>query len=245
MRPLTASKLLSVWERAAQQPPVERALLLLGAGWPEQTTEGLAQLPIGQRDSLLVALREMTFGSQFIGRLLCQKCGERLELAFKVSDVCVAREPETAAVLPINAAGYDVMFRPPNSEDIRAVTQVVDRNCDAEQMLLRRCVLRVTKDHVEQPVDELPQAVVETVVEGMAEADPQAIPLSLTCAACNHQWLIGFDIVSYFWSEVNAWANRMLREVHLLASRYGWREDDILAMSPWRRQAYLEMIGGG
>lgn len=244
MRPLTASKLLSVWERASRQPPVERALLLLGAACPEQTAEELARLPIGQRDSLLVALREWTFGSQFVSRLLCQKCGERLELVFKVSDIRVAREPETAAALTLNADGYEVLFRPPNSEDIRAVTGVVDADSDPEQLLLRRCVLCVTKDRAEQSADELPRAVIDMVVEGMAEADPQAIPLSLACAACSHQWLIDFDIVSYFWSEVNAWANRILREVHLLASRYGWREDDILAMSPWRRQSYLEMTGG-
>jgi hypothetical protein len=50
------------------------------------------------------------------------------------------------------------------------------------------------------------------------------------------------DIASYLWSEIHAWAGRMLRDVHALAAAYGWREADILAMSPWRRQAYLEMI---
>jgi hypothetical protein len=34
-----------------------------------------------------------------------------------------------------------------------------------------------------------------------------------------------------------------MREVHTLAAMYGWRETDILAMSAWRRQRYLEMIG--
>jgi hypothetical protein len=34
----------------------------------------------------------------------------------------------------------------------------------------------------------------------------------------------------------------VLREVHILASAYGWREDDILAMSPARRRIYLEML---
>jgi hypothetical protein len=33
-----------------------------------------------------------------------------------------------------------------------------------------------------------------------------------------------------------------VREVHLLASAYGWRESDILAMTPWRRQLYLELV---
>jgi hypothetical protein len=33
----------------------------------------------------------------------------------------------------------------------------------------------------------------------------------------------------------------MLYDVHALASAYGWREADVLAMSPMRRQVYLEL----
>src|SRR6185295_14786222 len=106
MRPLTASTLLSVWERASRQPPVERALLFLGAACPERTAAELAQLPIGERDSLLVTLREWTFGAQLVSRLVCKKCGERLELSLKISDVRVVRDVETADALTVNADGY-------------------------------------------------------------------------------------------------------------------------------------------
>ncbi|HXQ70225.1 MAG TPA: hypothetical protein VN844_07040 [Pyrinomonadaceae bacterium] len=238
MRALSASNLLNAWERGSRQPPVERALLLLGAACPEQTPEELAQLSIGRRDSLLLDLRERTFGSQFVSRLICQKCGEQLELAFKVSDIEVAEEVNDA--LTLNRDGFEVMFRLPNSEDVRAALVA---SCEREQLLLQRCVLCVSKDGVEQSAAELPSVVVEMVVDRMARADPQSVPLSLVCAACSHKWFMGFDIVSYFWSELNSWASRMLREVHLLASTYGWREIDILAMNPWRRQSYLEMIG--
>jgi hypothetical protein len=79
----------------------------------------------------------------------------------------------------------------------------------------------------------------------MEQADPQAnIRLSLTCPACSHQWHGTFDIVTYFWNEINAWAQGVLRDVHMLAATYGWRESDILALSPWRRQFYLEMVTG-
>jgi hypothetical protein len=78
----------------------------------------------------------------------------------------------------------------------------------------------------------------------MGQADPLAdLTLLATCPACGHNWRILFDIVSYFWDEIQAWGGRLMREVHTLASAYGWRETDILAMSAWRRQRYLEMIG--
>jgi hypothetical protein len=49
--------------------------------------------------------------------------------------------------------------------------------------------------------------------------------------------------VSFLWSEIHSWAQRLLRDVHAIAAAYGWREGDILAMNPLRRQAYLELIG--
>jgi len=51
-----------------------------------------------------------------------------------------------------------------------------------------------------------------------------------------------FDIASFFWAEICVQAKRLLREVHTLARAYGWREMDILSMSPARRQFYLEMV---
>ena len=78
----------------------------------------------------------------------------------------------------------------------------------------------------------------------MHEADPQAdTQLSLTCPTCARVWQQAFDIVSYLWAEIGDWARRTLQEVHALATAYGWREADILAMSAQRRQWYLEMIG--
>jgi len=93
------------------------------------------------------------------------------------------------------------------------------------------------------PAAALPAEVVTAIAQCMAEADPQAdVQLALACPQCQHAWEASFDIVSYFWSEIQAWAGRILREVHSLASAYGWREAEILALSPWRRQAYLELI---
>jgi hypothetical protein len=91
--------------------------------------------------------------------------------------------------------------------------------------------------------DQLPANIREAVVEQMAQADPQAdVQVPLSCPECGHQWQAHFDIVSFFWSEIDAWATRTLRDVHVLASAYGWREADILGMTPWRRHRYLELV---
>jgi hypothetical protein len=68
--------------------------------------------------------------------------------------------------------------------------------------------------------------------------------LALVCPTCGSGWAVAFDIVAFFWTELQAWAQRMLRDIHTLARAYGWREADILALSPLRRQVYLELSSG-
>ena len=66
--------------------------------------------------------------------------------------------------------------------------------------------------------------------------------LALACPACGHRWQSVFDIAAFLWREIDAWAQRTLRDVHALARGYGWHESDILALTATRRQIYLEMI---
>jgi hypothetical protein len=86
--------------------------------------------------------------------------------------------------------------------------------------------------------------VVGAVVDRMARSDPQAdVRLESACPACAHRWSSPFDIFCYLWSEIEDWAERLIREVHALALAYGWSERDIIAMSPRRRRLYLDMMG--
>ena len=243
MRALSASELLSVWERGQAQPRVQQALLLLAAACPEISTEALAKLSIGRRDTCLLALREWTFGSQLISLAACPHCGERLELAFKVADIQVIPPAEHVEVYSLNIDDYQVCFRLPNSLDLAAVTGSTDMEA-ARQLLIERCLLSVEQGGEEQFAGQLPVDLVAAVGQQMGQADPQAdVQLALTCPACSHTWQAVFDIISFFWSEINAWAYHILREVHILSSAYGWSEADILALSPSRRQFYLEMVG--
>ncbi|MGD8791837.1 MAG: phage baseplate protein [Anaerolineae bacterium] len=246
MQPLTAIQLLDTWEQGYARPPARQALLLLAAASPGTPLEALARLSIGRRDRRLLRLRAWTFGPRIVARADCPACGERLELDFRVEDL-VADEaagldtnPEPLA---LQMAGYDLRFRLPNSLDLEAVA-ASGGNGEGRRRLLARCLLEARGEAGEAPAETLPDEVVEAVAARMAAADPQAeVELALSCPACDHRWQAVFDISAFFWEEVEAWAQRTLREVHALAGAYGWRETDILALSAWRRQAYLEMIG--
>lgn len=253
MRSPSASELLQVWERGLNQLPIQRALSLLATACPTTPLETLAQLSLGQRDACLLTLREWVFGSQLVSLATCPHCGDRLELTLNVADLRVAALPsviqESALTaqgfcpdrFAVTVEGYEVEFRLPHSFDLAAIA---NHPIDAQQTLLNRCILAVHQQGEAQTVDQLSPAVRAAIVQQMAQIDPQAdVQLSMTCPACTHQWQITFDIVSFFWSEINAWASRILGEVHILATAYGWAEADILSMSSFRRQCYLEKVG--
>lgn len=241
MRPLSARELLDIWETSARQPIEQRALRLLGAAQPEASYEDLAQLPVGRRDEQLMSLRERLFGAQLIGVVSCPLCGEHLQLTVNAADLHVAHAAESDR-LSLTVDGYAINYRLPNSADLLMLA-----NCDSvdagRTLLLKRCLQNARYDNVDQQIDALPTNVLDVVSAHMAQADPQAdLQFYLVCPACRHHWLAAFDVMAFLWNEIDHWAHRILRDVHVLALNYGWSEADILTMNVARRQAYLELI---
>jgi hypothetical protein len=242
MQSISASELLGAWERGLGQQLIERALTLLATTDPHSPQEALARLSIGRRDAGLWALREAIFGPRLISVADCPGCHEQLELSFNTADIHNSASGPAAEESSISVEDWQVDFRLPNSADLLALGECKDPVA-ARPLLLRRCVLGVRKDRQAGDVDELPEAVIESVVRKMAETDALGdVQLALSCPQCSHRWQAPFDIVSFLWTEINAWARRTLQDVNALARAYGWREAEILALSPLRRQIYLEMI---
>jgi hypothetical protein len=243
MRSLSAAELLGVWERGLTQSQVQRALELLSAVYRETSPEQLLALSLGRRDGELLALRERLFGPEMAGVAVCPQCSGQLDLTLNASELraACATEPETEVALSV--AGYDLQFRYPNSGDVVAVMDTNDVD-EARNRLLDRCLLSVESEGAPVASDQLPREVVAAVSDRMAQGDPLAdIQLAVSCPVCNHRWLAAFDIVSFLWREIESLAARLLRDVHTLASGYGWSERDILALSPVRRQFYLASLG--
>jgi hypothetical protein len=242
MRALTATELLSVWENGGAKSAPHRALLLLGAAAPEATPEELGRLPVGQRDDLLFRLRASAFGPGLEATAVCPSCGEKLEMAFGTDDLRAPVASASGAPLTLEFAGHALTFRLPDGSDLVEMTAVSDL-AEAEAALLRRCVLSARSGERVVSPEELPEPVVTALAAQLAEADPQAdVQLSLTCPVCDHRWEEPFDIVTFFWREIEAWAARILSEVHTLATAYGWSEAEIVSLSPARRRRYLELV---
>lgn len=230
----SAQELLHAWERAGAEPPYERALTLLGAaaqpGGVDGTDPSMAALSIGERDARLLQLRAALFGDEATAVITCPGCGTQLESRFRTSRF-LSVSPDHSA-LEFAIGGGTMTLRLITTADLRAVAGHA-----TVEALLERAIVRA-------------DGVADTAAKWSAEiqrrlelADPQAhIEIALRCLDCALGWTAVYDIVSFLWQEVDAWARRTLREVHLLASAYGWTEREILALSPARRQIYLGMI---
>jgi len=249
MRAVTTSDLLSAWERGQGQPRWRQALVWLATMRSEDGPEDETQLSMGERDARLLTVREQLFGLRLDSLTSCPACEEVVELSFSTHDIrCEPpqqKESESGS-MSISVEGYVVECRLPNSLDLAAIDNMSSLS-EARMQLLTRCLLALRRDGQEIASPDarlLPELVIDAIAARMADADPQAnTQLLLHCPACGHQWQAGFDIAAYLVSEMTEWGQRVFGEVHTLALAYGWRETDILAMSPTRRRIYLEMLG--
>ena len=241
MHALSANTLLELWEEVHTQAPIERALSLLACD-TENTVDQLAGLSVGERNARLLALREALFGSEMEALVLCPRCGQRLELTLNATELRNSCGPEPNREVTLSIDGYEVRLRPLNSLDLLTIRN--EELAAAHDYVLRRCMLSVHNGNTPVEFEELPGGVVEASVQKIAEIDPLAdIQISICCHSCQYMWKAAFDIFSFLWKEIDAWARRILIEVHVLASAYGWSEWDILALGATRRQFYLDMVG--
>jgi hypothetical protein len=244
MRALGPAEILDAWERGRDVRPVERALALLGAAFPARSRDELAALPLGERDALLVALRGASFGDDLRALADCAACGEPLEVALRCADLPPARGDGGAPACEVEARGFRVRARPVTSADVAAIASETGVDA-ARRALLARCVLEARRGEDAVAAGDLPPEVEATVARALADADPGAeIALEVRCPACGDTSRAFLDAGAILWSEVAVRAGWILHEVHLLASAYGWREADILAMSAARRAAYVERVSG-
>ena len=247
MQSLSFQSIVQLWETGQRQHPLERMLTLLASLLPDVPRSDLLNLSVGERDAYLLMLREGTFGSQFAGFAECPQCQERLECQFTVADIwhpAQPREPgrpqESALHLEIEDYVLEVFL--PTHADLLAIANY--RSLEAARAeLLQRCIREVTQNGEVIAVTALPEQIIAAIGERIVEHDQQAeVQLALQCPACEHSWSVFFDITTFLWAEISSQARRLLHEVHMLATAYGWHEADILAMSAIRRQFYLELV---
>jgi len=219
------------------------------AGEPiDQTVRSLS---IGDREALLLRLRQLTFGDRIECVLACPACGEQLESELDVQRLLV--DPPTAPtrewfeMTASDASGaYDVRLRLPTGADQEAIAALASTDPEAAgRALLVRCIDELRRDGVARDIsiDDLSVSVIDRAAGLLSELDPQAeLTLDLQCVACGHEFEVLFDTASFLLRELELHGGAIYREVHTLACHYHWSESEILAMTAAKRGRYLELI---
>jgi hypothetical protein len=232
MRPLSAAQVLDLWDTGQARHPIDRALLALALAMPQEPPNQLADRPIGWREFHLLALRNTMFGNLLDGYAACPACGSMMEFSLDGAALLGALSvPADHAPLRLE----DRQWRLPSSRDQAMILDAPDAET-AVMRLLGHCCLDGSPS--------LTPALIRELEARMEALDPAAdIRLGMRCTDCAHAWDAALDVGACFWDELGGLARQLLESVHGLASAYGWREGEILALSPARRAAYLSMIG--
>lgn len=236
------AEILVLWERGLARHPIDRALLLYAWARPDLPSSSFPDLPLGTINKTLLRLRETCFGPRIIACIDCEHCGTRMEIALDTGQLLAGiNEDDTASEFDDTPAEFEVSslrFRVPCSRDLAAVSGELDLKAAAVKLLEQCCLAHPEK------MDAGFANMLAEAEAAMEDLDPAAdINLSLSCEDCGHSWLADFSIGTLLWDEIDVRARALLAEVHSLAQAYGWTEPEILALSPQRRAAYLDMVG--
>jgi hypothetical protein len=227
MRRLEPRDLVRIWEAGTPLHPIDRALLILGS-------QDAARLPLGTRDARLLEIRAATLGDRLEATDECPECGERVDVSLSCRALGGGIEPPPER-WTLEHGDVRITVRPLDSHDAAAAVATGDGAAE----LLTRAVVAV------EPAGPLPPDAAAAVTASLSEHDPGAeLLIELTCPACTASWQRVLDVAGFVWTELEARAQRLLGDVHALASAYGWTEDEVLALGDARRAAYLAMVEG-
>lgn len=241
MRSLSSFDCLTLWESGRALHALDRALLAIHAALPEAPGEAPADWPLGRRNRALAELHHASFGAPVRGWSACHECREKLEFELDSRALIASAPPVPANSVEIEGK----IFRLPTSRDLAGIAQESDPQRAAAR-LLQRCTENRTgaaSTQPEQAEGACSDEQLDMIGQAMAQADPLAeILLHFDCPACGASFDEPLDLPSFLWAQIESRARRLLLEIHTLASAYGWNEYEILALSPARRNSYLEMV---
>ena len=213
---------------------------MLTAAYPDRDPAALVELPLGQRDGLLLDARSSLVGPTLTCLASCGACGEVLEFSVAVADVRAGEAPESDAVT-VACGDTVVTARPVTGADLDAVAGSASVR-EARHALIGRVVRSVTRAGEDVAASSLTDEEIRAVGDALEAHDPWTdVRTEVTCLQCGHAMEAVLDVARFVWDELAGQARTVLFEVDALARRYGWSEAEVLAMSPARRRLYLDL----
>jgi hypothetical protein len=208
------------------------------------------QLAISDRDRLLAAIYRSCFDDHVESDVTCAECGQTSEVRFSLAALVASvmsggdeGRGETVAG-PDSSCAYSlpdgVRFRLPTSDDQRAIVGLpVEQRRVA---LLRRCILHDGGGE-HRTASDFSSEVLDRVEAAMAKVGPTLdLDLPTTCHECGAVHDVRFDIQHFMQAAFAHEARFLVREIHYLASTYGWSLREILDLTRDDRRAFVRLV---
>jgi len=163
-------------------------------------------LQIGDRDYLLLRLRQMELGNAVHQVMRCPTCASRVDVDLLISELPVRRLTEPRAAYRVQLAGTELLLRLPTGADQAAVAALALANpAAANTRLFTRLVLDVDG---QGPVDEAtvrawPMALRARLADWLEANTPGPdLFLELDCPNCQADMSYAFDLDAFFFPSV-------------------------------------------
>ena len=225
-----------------------RCVRAIGPGSPG--TDDLRDLAVGDREFLLLKLRETSFGEALSFVVSCPRpaCGALMDLDLRIDEIpVVARSVGASHWLRVGGLDpVDVEFRIPSGRDQEAIASWAAGGAHPDELrdrLLSACILRVASveggDGRAALADDARRAVAEAIADRAPGVDTE---LELVCPECAQSFDVVLDPAALLLEEVRRGRGTFDREIHLLAFHYHWPLRDLLDLTRLQRQRYLRLL---
>lgn len=201
-----------------------------------RSAHGAKELTAPDRDRVLAAVYQRTYGDRIAGTLECTQCGSPYDLDFSLGDYVRHAHAEAVdgAAKRLQGGTYrmgdDLEIRIPTGEDELAVMSMDGKA--AAEALLKRCLVQGEIPH---DTTALESALLEAAPVLQTE-------MAATCPECGHDASVLFDIQGYLLQSLLNDQERLTWEIHRLASAYGWSLKEILKLPRSMRRSYARLI---
>jgi len=195
-----------------------------------------ADLPIGDVDLLVVWDRRERRGDTMVAEGRCGRCLEPVDVRFSLAAYAAHHRPRPSRRAEEIGEGWfrlrggDAEFRVPTAGDVLAAAT----SADPRSELLERCVRGAAAPATARSIEAAMARLAPTLRAAVAG----------TCPECGAAFELEVDARELCMAELRRDAITVYDDVNLIATAYGWSQDDILALPSARRRRYAGTIAG-
>jgi hypothetical protein len=220
----------------------------------------IGDLLVGDRDYLILRLREMMFGQRVDAMIHCPNlaCSKIMDLSFSLDEIVIERKAlkqrsflveldvSSGGAISGRSGALKVEFRLPTGAFQEAASVLVGvSEGSAVSRLLSMCISRVgdVTDIDDAAINALPAETLRQIEDAIRRQAPSPeIEIEAKCPDCAHEFLFPVDFSRFFFAEMKDNLRNLEYEVHFLAKHYHWAESEILSMTRRKRLRYVSLL---